>query len=171
MLLAFSSGFPAYCEECLNKGDTTVVTALNSLILSQNSVFAHPVNEQWYDVDTINDALKANKYLLETCVTPDSNSVFVPLGDSMEVGDSVSLSSGISLGSSVILKGPCLISKNSLIAAHCTIGPNVSIGESTIIGASSVLHDVSIFGDSEIPTNSKINNALVYQSEIYPEVV
>ncbi len=167
MLMAFSSGFPTYCEESLRRGDTTVFSALNSLIDSQNSVFACPINEQWYDVDTIGDALRANRYLLETSVVPDHESIFIPRGDLMEVGDSISLSSGISFDKGVVLKGPCLIQRNSQIGASCTIGPNVSLAESTIIESNSVVHDVSIFGDSVISTNSKINNALVFKSQIY----
>ena len=171
MLLAFSSGFPAYCEEILDKGDTTVFSALNSLVIYQGSVFAHSIAEQWYDVDTVKDALKANRYLLETSVASDSESIFIPSGDAMEVGDSVSISSGISLGSGVSLKGPCLIQRNSQIGENCTIGPNASIGESTIIQPNSIMYDVSVFGNSIILANSKINNAVIYQSTIYLEEV
>ena len=171
MLLAFSSGFPAYCEEVLSKGDTTVFSALNSLIIRQESVFTHLINEQWYDVDTITDALKANRYLLETNVESGSESIFISSGDVMKVDDSVLLSSGISLASGVALKGPCLIQRNSQISENCTIGPNASIGESTIIHSNSIIRDVSIFGASVIPANSKINNALIYESTIYLEEV
>ncbi len=148
MLLAFSSGFPAYCEESLRKGATTVFSALNSLISSQNSVFAYPIDEPWYDIDTIGDALKANRYLLDTSVTSDSESLFVPLGDVMEFRESVSPVSSISIGDGVVLKGPCLIQRNSQIGEDCTIGPYASIGKSTIIESNSSVHDVAIFGKS-----------------------
>jgi len=169
MLLAFSTGFPVYCAEALDRGDTTVLSVLNSLIAHQNSVFACPISEKWYDIDSIGTALQANRYLLDSSIDKSPKSIYVPSNDLMEVGDTVSLASGITLGKGTHLKGPCLIQKNCDIQEGCTIGPYVSIAESTILGARSNVHDAVIFGGSEIPPHSTIKKAFVYQSKIYSE--
>lgn len=167
MLLVFSQEIPSYCEDLLNHGASNIFSVLNSLVERKNSVFAHPITEKWYDIDTVKDALKANRHLLESICMQDSDSVFVPLGDSMEIGDNLSLDSDIFLGSGVHLKGPCFIQKNSRIEKNCIIGPYASLAEMTHIGSNSHVYDSSIFGHSKMPPHSKINNALVYQSEIY----
>lgn len=170
MLLVFSSGFMSYCEDSLEGGVTNIFTVLNSVIERENSVLGFPISEKWYDIDTITDALRANRHLLELFSIQDSTSIFVPSGDTMEIGDDLSLSSDIILGSGVLLKGPCLIRKNSKIDDNCSIGPYVSISEMTHIGSNCQISDTSIFGSSVITPNSKINNVVVYQSKIYREV-
>ena len=167
MLLAFSSGFPPYCEDFLKNGMSNIFAVLNALCERENSVFGLVINEKWYDVDTIQDALAVNRFLLESRAKQESESIFIPSGDTMEIGDSLSLDSGIFLDKGVLLKGPCLILKKSKIDENAIIGPYASLDEMTQVGPNSHIYETSIFGNSVIPPNSKISKALVYNSKIY----
>lgn len=177
MLLAFSAGFLVYCNRQLKRGETNIFPVLNDMISifpvlvnNKTPVHSYPVSGKWFDIDTITDLLRANRHLLENLTIEDISGVYIPPNDTMEIGDSIALESGISIGSGVQLKGPCLIQNNSIIENNCVIGPHVSIDENTNVGANTTIQDAVVFGSSSLPDNSRLANAVMFQSKIFMEV-
>lgn len=177
MLLAFSSGFLAYCRRQLKRGETKIFPVLNDMISifpvlvnNKTPVHSYPVSGEWFDIDTITDILRANRYLLENLTGEDISGIYIPPNDTMEIGDSIALESGISIGSGVQLKGPCLIQNNSIIENNCIIGPHVSLDENTNVGANTTIQDAVVFGSSSLPDNFRLANAVMFQSKVFKEV-
>ncbi len=166
MLLVFSKRFLTYCRKLRERNSTIVSSVLNTLIHEGGTVCTHPVTSSWFDVDTFNDILKVNRFILESGSLRESDSVFVYTGDTMEIGDNLELASGISFGKGVQLKGPCLIQKKCIIEDNCIIGPNASLAENTKIREGTFIEDSVIFGSSTIPAGFKIRNMVVYDSGI-----
>lgn len=164
MLLAFSQRFLTYCHKSRERHAREVSSVLNTLIYDGRLVCTHPVTSSWFDVDTLDDILKLNRYILESGLIRESDSVFVHAGDTMEIGDNLELASGISIGKGVQLKGPCLIQKNCIIEDNCIIGPNVSLAENTKIGERTLIENSIIFGSSPMRAGFPIRNKIVYDN-------
>ncbi|TFH07382.1 MAG: NDP-sugar synthase [Candidatus Thorarchaeota archaeon] len=167
MFMVTSTGFAEYCKKALNSGSTTAVSVLNDIIERGHTIQSYEVCEKWYDLDTVDDVLEANKYLLESGLGLYHGSVFIPSGDTMDIGDALSLGSGINIGSGVTLKGPCLIERESSIGANCIIGPFTSLGIRTQIGIQCEIQNVVIFGESKISNHTKLSDILMNESEIF----
>ncbi|TFG96163.1 NDP-sugar synthase [Candidatus Thorarchaeota archaeon] len=167
MFMVTSSRFAEYCKNGLDKGSTTVVSALNDIIENGFHVQSYSVQEKWFDVDTIADTLEANRHLLENAIVHSSGTIFIPSGDTMDFGNLLHLGSGIEVGAGVSLKGPSLLLRDSKIGANCTIGPYTSVGIGTQIGDRCEIQNAVISGQSRITDNTKLNDILMNESKIF----
>jgi NDP-sugar pyrophosphorylase family protein len=159
-----SSDFTAFCENSLRQGATTAVSVLNDMIEQGHQIQSSPVSETWFDVDTIEDILHANRFLLDSIEEQYPGSILIPKGDTMDIGDTIILDSGIELGQGVRLIGPCIIRENSKIGKNCHIGPNVSLDLGTEVGSDCEIQNAVIYGRSKISPRSKVHEIIMYES-------
>ncbi|MGY5860188.1 MAG: NDP-sugar synthase [Candidatus Thorarchaeota archaeon] len=164
MLLVFSQKFFRYCQKLHVRYDQRVSSVLNTLVHEGGLIRTHPVSSSWFDVDTFNDILKLNRFILGSGSIRESDSVFIHTGDTMEIGDNLELASGTSFGKGVQLKGPCLIQKNCMIGDNCIIGPDVSLGENTKIGEHTLIENSIIFGSSPMRLGYPVRNKIIYDN-------
>jgi len=167
MFMVVKSGFVDYCKRSLEGGATTAVSVLNDVIDEGHSVQSFPITEKWFDLDTIQDILEANRYYLESAFVQYQDTIFLHAGDTMEIGNPLNLDSGIAIEEGVCLKGPCLIDRASQIGEDCIIGPHTSIGRGTIVGEQCEIQDASIFRNSHVPSHSRYHSILVNDSIIF----
>ena len=176
MLVAFSAGFLLFCERGLRHGEGRIFPVINDMILTggwpqgENPVHPYPVTGDWFDIDTISDILKANRYLLENLTDEAISGLYVPPNDTLDFGNGISLESGISIEPGVQLIGPCLIENNITIERNCSIGPNVSMDENTYVGANANIRNAVVFGSSSIPDDCRLDRVVVFRSNIIREV-
>jgi len=164
MFMVIKSGFVDHCKRALERGATTAVSVLNNIIDEGHSVQSFPIDEKWFDLDTIRDILEANRYYLESAFVQYQDSIFLHAGDTMEIGNPLNLDSGIVMGKGVCLKGPCLIDRDSQIGDECVIGPYTSIGRGTIIDEQCTIQDATIFGNSHVPSHSRYHSIVMNDS-------
>jgi len=167
MFMVTSTGFTDYCKRALSYGSTTAVAVLNNIIETGHSIQSYSISERWFDIDTIEDVLEANKYLLELASVQHHGSIFIPSGDTMDIGDTLSPGSGITIGNGVTLKGPSLIERESTIGDNCIIGPYTSLGTGTRIGIQCEIQNAVISGQSRIPDHTKLSDILMNESETF----
>ncbi|TFH03666.1 MAG: NDP-sugar synthase [Candidatus Thorarchaeota archaeon] len=175
MLLTFSAGFKNHCKHYLRRGESKISNVLNDMVMDvlmangSYPIHAYPVKGEWFDLDTISDIIKANRFLLENLTSENPRGIYIPPNDTMEFGDGINLESNISIGPGVELKGPCLIQDNSRIEANCIIGPHVSIDENSHVGANTSLQDAVVFGSSSVPEDLRLSSVVIFQSNIIQE--
>lgn len=167
MFMVTSAGFRDYCKRALSRGSTTAVEVLNDIIEMGHSIQSYSVSERWFDIDTVEDVLEANKYLLESASVQYHGSIFIPSGDTMDIGNTLSLGSSIAIGDGVTLKGPSLIGRASTIGDNCIIGPYTSLGIGTQIGVQCEIKNAVISGQSRIPDHTKLSDILMNESETF----
>lgn len=167
MFMVIKSGFISYCKRALKQGATTAVSVLNTIIDEGHSVQSFPIDEKWFDLDTIQDILDANRYYLESAFVQYQDAIFLHAGDTMEIGNPLNLDSGIVIGKGVYLKGPCLIDRDTRIGEDSVIGPYTSIGRGTIIGEQCTIQDATIFGSSLVPSHSRYHSIVMNDSTVF----
>lgn len=167
MFMVIKSEFVEHCKRALERGATTVVSVLNNLIHEGYSVQSFPIDAVWFDLDTIQDFLDANRYYLKSALVQYKDAIFVPVGDTMEIGNPLNFDSGIVIESGVCLQGPCLIDRESHIGENCIIGPYTSIGRGTIVEDQCEIKDAILFGNSHVPANSRYHSIVVNDSTIF----
>lgn len=171
MFMVTGSGFVRHCKTALEQGATTAVSVLNTVIDEGHLVRSFSIDEKWFDLDTIQDILNANRYCLESAFVQYQDAIFLHAGDTMEIGNPLNLDSGIEIGKGVCLKGPCLIDSGTQIGEDCIIGPYTSIGHGTIIGEQCEIVDATLFRNSHVPSHSRfhsivMNDSTVFKSEV-----
>ncbi|TXT53982.1 MAG: hypothetical protein BAJATHORv1_100067 [Candidatus Thorarchaeota archaeon] len=165
MLLLISQNFFSKLQTALDDGCTRVSDALNYWIHRGTKIGSEMVDGFCYDLDNPPTLLQATKFLLES-KTVKPNGIHVPKGDVMEIGDAIHLSNGLSLYPGVSLKGPLYIDAGCIIEASCEVGPSVSLDCRTIVKTNSVLSDMISVGNVTLPSNSHIQNAVVYDNQV-----
>jgi len=163
MLLLANTSIREVCESSLNEGKNRVVHVLERIIADNGPIQGYQVMQPWFDIDSLSDILVANQYLLQRGGFQETDAVFVPEGDTIEVGDTLSLKS-ITIEKGTLLQGPVLIGSNCNIGTHCRIGPNVTITSSCTISDYSDVSDTVIFGESDLPVRSRVYKRVIYKS-------
>ena len=169
MLLIAHKSIVDYCRSALSRDERRLVCVLNQMITDGIPMYSHDVHSKWFDVDTLPDILLLNRHLLKSSDRHNSlGGIFVPDGDLMEINNRLALKdSDIIVNNNVILEGPVLLSPGCRIAQNCRIGPNVTIGTSAKISDSCELINTIVYGKSTVHSHSRIENAIVYDSQIY----
>jgi NDP-sugar pyrophosphorylase family protein len=167
MLLISNTRIRDQCRTALNDGKVRVAELLEQVIKNETPVRCYPVSHHWFDVDTLSDILAANQHFLQRGGFRETNSVFIPLGDRIEVGDSFTLKSNISLGKGTSLQGPVLIASDCKIGEDCKIGPNVTIDSKTTLSKGCEITEAVIFGESNLSTQSRVHMSVIYDSNSY----
>lgn len=109
-LLICNTHFHSYIKKSLELGHTKVIETINLYLQQKNVVTAVRIQKgNWFDLDTVQDFLLANSFLLDQLNS--KNQAFPSPADY----DS----------QQITLKPPILIGNNCQIAENCIIGPNV----------------------------------------------
>jgi NDP-sugar pyrophosphorylase family protein len=167
MMLVAHTSIRDICKSALDNGKKRVAQLLEQIIRNNGRIRSYQVSKSWFDIDTLSDVLDANKHLLRLIDLRDTETVYIPQGDTIEVGGLISLKSGIELGNGTALRGPVLITQRCEIGENCMIGPNVTISANSTISAHSEITNSVIFGDSQIPSRSRLNRSVIYKSVPY----
>ena len=164
MMLMAHTRIRDFCRSTLDDGKERVVQLLEQLIKNGTHVRGYSVSQPWFDIDTMSDLLAVNQHLLHRGGFGDTNSVFIPFGDSIEVGDTLKLGSNITISKGASLMGPVLITSNCKIGEGCKIGPNVTITSKTTLSAECEVTDAVIFGESKVSPQSRVHRSVIFRS-------
>ena len=167
MLLIANTSVRELCKTALSEGKKRVVQLLAQLIKGGRHVRCYQVKYPWFDLDTLSDLITANQHFLQQGGFREPKSIFVPLGDSVEVGDSLTLKSNIILGKGTTLQGPVLIASDCRIGENCILGPNVTIDSNTTLSEGCEVTDAVVFGESKVPSQSRVHRSIIYGSIRY----
>ena len=167
MMLIAHTRIRGLCKSALDNGKERVAQLLDLMIREGTSVRIYRVTEPWFDIDTLSDLLAVNQHLLHRGGLGETNSVFIPSGDSIEVGDSLTLRSNITLNKGTTLHGPLLITSNSTIGRNCRLGPNVTVASNSTIGDGCEITDAVIFGESKVSSQSREHRSVIFRSVGY----
>jgi glucose-1-phosphate thymidylyltransferase len=167
MLLIAHTEIRELCKSALEKGKNRVIQLLDLMLKQGGCIQAISVPLPWYDIDTLSDLLMVNQKLLQLGNVEKTGSVFIPLGDSIDVGDNVTLQHRITIGEGTSIRGPVLISSNCEIGKDCAIGPNVTMGLNTVFSHNCEVKDAVIFGGSKCFPGARMQRSVVYSSVEY----
>jgi NDP-sugar pyrophosphorylase family protein len=171
MMLIAHTRIRELCKSALDDGKERVAQLLDQLIKDGTDVQGYSVSQPWFDIDTLSDLIEVNQHLLHRGGFRETNSVFIPFGDSIEVGDSLTLRSNIMLGKGTSLRGPVLVSSNCKIGKDCKLGPNVSLASNTTLSEGCEVTDAVIFGESNVSSQSHVHRSVIFRSIGYNEEV
>jgi mannose-1-phosphate guanylyltransferase len=169
MLLVAHRSIVDYCRSALLHGESRLVPVLNQMIDNGIPILSCDVHSKWFDIDTLSDLLSLNRHLLDSRGTHDvTGGIFVPSSDKMEIGDRFPLKkSDVIVNDNVLLEGPVLLLPGCRIGQGCRIGPNVTIGSSARISESCELINTIVHSKSTLSAHNRVQNAIIYGSEIY----
>jgi NDP-sugar pyrophosphorylase family protein len=169
MLFVAHRSIVDYCRSALLRGESRLVPVLNQMIDNGIPIFSCDVRSKWFDIDTLSDLLLLNRHLLDSRnMHGITGGIFVPSSDKMEIGDRLTLKeSGVIVNKNVLLEGPVLLLPGCRIDQGCRIGPNVTIGSSARILENCELINTIVYSKSTLSAHSKVQNAIIYGSEIY----
>ncbi|MGV9169306.1 MAG: sugar phosphate nucleotidyltransferase [Promethearchaeia archaeon] len=166
MLMIISKDAYSRLIESSKSGMRNLSDALNYLIDNGVQVGSLQVEEQWFDIDTVEDMLQANQYVLHHMRESADTAILILSGDSMEFGETLTLPGDVFIERGVSLEGPVLIQKNSHIQGNTQIGPDVVVGKGTRIGAGCSIDNAVLFHQAKLNTHMKLQGGVVYGSEI-----
>lgn len=164
MMLIAHTRIRSQCKSALDSGKERVVQLLEQLIKDGKPVQSYGVSQPWFDIDTLSDLLAANQHLLHLRDFSDTNSVFIPSGESIEVGHGLALRSNITVNKGALLKGPILITPKCTIEKQCRVGPNVTIASNTTLSKGCEVTDAIIFGGSKVSSDSRVHRKVIFRS-------
>jgi len=164
MMLIAHTRIREVCKSALDNGKERVAQVLELMIKEGAPVHSYRVSQPWFDIDTLSDLLTANQHLLHRGGLGETNTVFIPLGDTIEVGDSLVLRSNITLDKGTSLHGPVLITSSSTIGKDCKLGPNVTIASNSALGDGCEVTDAVIFGESKVSSQSRVHRSVIFKS-------
>jgi len=152
--------------ESADKGVLRVSEALNQFINKGVKVGYIPVEGNWFDIDTVQDVLQANRFVLRHMQESVNVPISIALGDSMEFGQSLTLPTEVFIERGVSLHGPVLIQENCRIAKNAIIGPDVIMAKGAEIGANCRIANTILLNKARLKKNTKLQDAIVFDSEI-----
>ncbi len=150
-----------YAHVVARKGSKRVVDALNEYVTETGLGRCIRISgkQYWFDVDTIEEMLNANSFILRKKLVSEKNSGhFYPHQTTSQV------SGGRSDGDETRppkIVGPVLIGERCIIGEGSIIGPSVSIQNKCTIGTFAKLRNAIILHDSKICNSAVIEDAVV----------
>jgi NDP-sugar pyrophosphorylase family protein len=150
-----------YAHIVAEKGSKKVVDALNEYVTETGLGRCTRISgrQQWFDVDTIDEMLEANSYVLRKKLVSEKNaSDFYP---SRTISHVRGRRSNDDQARSPRIVGPVLIGAKCIIGEGSIIGPCVSIQNRCVIGRFAELRNAIILRDSRILESSVIEDAVV----------
>jgi NDP-sugar pyrophosphorylase family protein len=153
-----------YVHLAAERGSTRVVDALNEYIAKTRLGRCVTVGSEyyWFDVDTADDMLEANCYILRNTSSNSGNqSHFYPdRGTSITVD--VSISHQAKLARAL---GPVLLGERCIIGEGSVIGPCVSIQDDCVVGRNTRISNAIILCGSIIDDSAMVDRAIVCGKE------
>jgi NDP-sugar pyrophosphorylase family protein len=155
-----------YVHLAAQKGSTRVIDALNEYVAKTGLGRCIIVGRQhrWFDVDTIDDMLEANSYILGKRSTNTRNQGHLYLDRETSITVGARKNNNHSQLARVL--GPALVGKKCVIGESSIIGPCVSIQDNCIIGKNARISNAIILSGSVIDESAVINRAVVCGKEI-----
>ena len=141
--------FEPYIQKSIALNYTKVMDAVKLFLEEKNELNAVEIKDgSWFDLDTIQDVLAANKFLLNHLERNYS------CADNLDYFNSRKIK----------LIKPLMIGKNCHFEDNCLIGPYVTIGENCFIGKGALIRNSIVCPNSKIPPNIILNNAIFFKS-------
>jgi NDP-sugar pyrophosphorylase family protein len=154
-----------YVHHSAENGSRKVIDALNEYVAQTGLGRCVTFKGQhwWFDVDTIDDMLEANCYILRNRLANKRNQghLYVDRKTSVTVG--VHESDNRAQLARVL--GPVLIGKKCVIGESSVVGPCVSIQDNCIIGRHARISNAIILSESVIDDSASVNSAVVHGKE------
>jgi glucose-1-phosphate thymidylyltransferase len=149
-----------YAHTATGNGSERVIDALNEYIRDTGLGRCITISGQqyWFDIDTIEDMLEANSYILRKRLTSDRSPGQFYLDRETLVTFGRRLNSHQSRPARVL--GPVLIGERCIIGEGAIIGPCVSIQDKCIIGRHARISNTIIIGNSRIRDSAIISGAI-----------
>lgn len=167
MVFAAGAEFLERCRSALSQGHSRVLTVINQMIREGSIARVFPISHQWFDLDTIQDLIHANSYLLKENVPQASGHIFIPENDAMEIGEEITTGTAIRLAKGVHLDGPVLLAPGCHLGSDSRVGPDVYLDRNTRVGSGCHLARMVASGESIIPDGKSIAGAVVFCSEVH----
>lgn len=137
-----------YILEAIKSNKTKVIDALEFCLHDGHKIFASKIGRQyWSEIDTIQDVLDANNYLL----------------NQLAISNKPILISKLKKFKNLMFNMPILLGENCQIENNCTLGPNVSIGANSSLGENVMIQNAIVCPSSKVPANTKIQDAIFFK--------
>jgi len=169
MLVVASSKFLEFCVSSLAEGHSTVASVITHSINQGFETYPIEIKGKWFDIDSISELLKANKFFLRNYESNSEIHIYVPDKDTMEIGESLELNSGICLQAGVRIIGPTIISQGCGIGENSVIGPYASIGVNSKVSQGCIIRESILLASSITSPSVNLSNTIVYGDQIYQE--
>ncbi len=165
MLLGVDMEFLDYVLDCLQRGHTTVVHAIEHAISQGEEVQGVPIQGDWFDIDGPTPLLRCMKHLLDITKTAERADIFLTRGDVFEVGQHIEFPSGTVIEKDVTLKGPLYIGKRCHISTGSRIGPYVDLEDDTRLGSDVRLTECLAFNNADVGDGTHREQAIICGKE------
>ena len=169
MLVVASSKFLEFCVNGLAEGHRTVASVITDSINHGLEIHPIEVKGKWFDIDSISELLKANRFFLRNYESDSEDCIYVPENDTMEIGERLELSSGIILQKGVRIIGPTIILQGCEIGENSVIGPYVSLGVNSKVSQGCTIRESILLASSKTSPSVNLSNIVVYDTQIYQE--
>jgi len=155
-----------YIHLVAEKGSRRVIDALSEYASRTGLAGCVAVNSQhyWFDVDTIDDMLEANSYILKRRLAISENKGHLYLEHETSVKVGVKMNSRQAETARVL--GPVLVGEGCTLGENSIIGPYVSIQGNCVIGKYAKISNAIILGGSVVDNSARIDAAVVRGKEI-----
>lgn len=154
-----------YAHLAEEKGSRRVIDALNEYVARTGLGRCVAVSGQyhWFDVDTIDDMLEANSYILRKRLENNRNQdrFYLDRETSVTVGERINSHQA----QPAKILGPVLIGERCIIGESSIIGPCVSIQDKCTIGRHARISNAIVLSESVIDDSSMVNRAVVCGKE------
>jgi NDP-sugar pyrophosphorylase family protein len=152
-----------YIHNAAREGFSRVTDVLNRYIADGGlaGLVNIDYNDCWFDLDTIQTLLEANRFVLRDSTIDKEVGQFYP-EHVQSVGKGQS--AGAYYGSDIRVIGPSIIGKDCIVESKSKIGPYVSIQDNCIIGRHVTCRNAIFLSGSRVGDNSAIKNAVFYDN-------
>jgi len=138
------------------RGEYEITDALQMLI-EKGAVFCHRLEEEWIDVGSSWDLLKANEILLMGLKTKVEGEV----DEHATLIGSVQLGPGTKILRGAYIQGPVIIGKDCEIGPNCRIRPSTYIGDKCKIGNGSEVKNSIFMEGSRAPHINYVGDSIL----------
>jgi len=138
------------------RGEYEITDALQMLI-EKGAVFGHRLEEEWIDVGSSWDLLKANEILLMGLKTKVEGEV----DEHATLIGSVQLGPGTKILRGAYIQGPVIIGKDCEIGPNCRIRPSTYIGDKCKIGNGSEVKNSIFMEGSRAPHINYVGDSIL----------
>ncbi len=141
---------------------TTVFELLQLWVAKRRAFFGISIiPDDWFDVDTPQDLINLNQYLLTNGWPPTPIPTGFYLPPSVRLSGPLKIQEAV-LGQKTRLIGPALLGPRVRIGDNCLIDGGSTLGESTVLHNNTALHRCVTLPHTEIPAGSNHRNTILY---------
>ncbi|MHA1383187.1 MAG: sugar phosphate nucleotidyltransferase [Candidatus Helarchaeota archaeon] len=150
-----------YIDKCLANNQSKVISALNLYIEKSNPFnFIDLPKYNWFDVDSLSEILRVNKFAIDHNIVPKNN---IRIMNNGTISNLLNRKTD-NIHSTTKIISPTLIGKNCHIDKNTQIGPYVSLNDNSVLGANCVIRNSIISGGADVPENSNFKNSIFFHN-------